>query len=189
MPRAECSSTKNSLSSSTSCVHTRYGWKGATLRRTPIVIRTRNDACGADIDGVVDDVAARRLPRNKSGDGVALRGGVGDAGAKGERSSMVPHPHCDRPCFGHRRRGWVRMQVGFRDLTIWSFLTASAHGAGLMVVPVLLRSNTVEAQGQMAGHHHMAPVASPLAGILATGVHTIAYLAVTGLFAWVVYRK
>src|SRR6266478_76764 len=105
MPRAECSSTKNSLSSSTSCVHTRYGWKGATLRRTPIVIRTRNDACGADIDGVVDDVAARRLPRNKSGDGVALRGGVGDAGAKGERSSMVPHPHCDRPCFGHRRRG------------------------------------------------------------------------------------
>src|SRR5690348_7112674 len=26
---------------------------------------------------------------------------------------------------------WVRMQVGFRDLTVWSFLIASAHGAGL----------------------------------------------------------
>ena len=31
--------------------------------------------------------------------------------------------------------------------------------------------------------------ASPLAGMLATGVHTVAYLAVTGLIAWVVYRK
>ena len=30
------------------------------------------------------------------------------------------------------------MQVGFRDLTIWSFLMASAHGAGLMLLPVLL---------------------------------------------------
>jgi hypothetical protein len=89
----------------------------------------------------------------------------------------------------HQHPRWVRMQVGFRDLTVWSFLTASAHGAGLMVVPVLLRSNTVEAQGQMAGHNHMAPTGSPFAGMLATGVHTIAYLAVTGLFAWVVYRK
>src|SRR5437879_6715506 len=89
----------------------------------------------------------------------------------------------------HQHPRWVRMQVGFRDLTVWSFLMASAHGAGLMVVPVLLRSNTVEAQDQMAGHNHMAPATSPLAGMLATGVHTIAYLAVTGLFAWVVYRK
>jgi hypothetical protein len=89
----------------------------------------------------------------------------------------------------HQHPRWVRMQVGFRDLTVWSFLTASAHGAGLMVVPVLLHSNTVEAQGQMAARHHMAPAGSPLAGILATGVHTIAYLAVTGLVAWVVYRK
>ena len=93
----------------------------------------------------------------------------------------------------HRHPRWVRMQVGFRDLTVWSFLMASAHGAGLMVVPVLLGSTTVEAEGGMAGHSHMPsaadPTASPLAGMLATGVHTIAYLAVTGLVAWVVYRK
>jgi hypothetical protein len=93
----------------------------------------------------------------------------------------------------HQHPRWVRMQVGFRDLTVWSFLMASAHGAGLMVVPVLLGSNTVEAQGRMAGHSHLSPTisqtASPLAGILATGVHTVAYLAVTGLLAWVVYRK
>ena len=47
----------------------------------------------------------------------------------------------------HHHPRWVRMRVGFRDLTVWSFLMASAHGAGLMVVPVLLGSNTVEAQG------------------------------------------
>ena len=90
---------------------------------------------------------------------------------------------------GHRHPRWVRMQVGFRDLTVWSFLMASAHGAGLMVLPVLLGSSTVEAAGHMAGHPHMAAAASPFAGMLATVVHTAAYLAVTGLFAWVVYRK
>ena len=87
----------------------------------------------------------------------------------------------------HQHPRWVRMKVGFRDLTVWSFLMASAHGAGLMVVPVLLGSSTVEAHGRMTGH--IAPTASPLAAMLATGVHTVAYLAVTGLLAWVVYRK
>jgi hypothetical protein len=89
----------------------------------------------------------------------------------------------------HRHPRWVRMQVGFRDLTVWSFLMASAHGAGLMVVPVLLRSNTVEAQSRVAGHNHISHTVTPLAGMLATGVHTVAYLAVTGLLAWVVYQK
>jgi len=91
--------------------------------------------------------------------------------------------------FGHRHPRWVRMQVGFHDLTVWSFLMASAHGAGLMVVPVLLGASTVEAAGQMAGHHHTYAASSPLAAVLATGVHTAAYLAVTGLVAWVAYRK
>lgn len=89
----------------------------------------------------------------------------------------------------HYHPRWVRMQVGFRDLTLWSCLMASVHGAGLMVVPVLLGSSTVEAAGQMAGHHHTAAAASPLAALLATAVHTTAYLAVTGLIAWVVYSK
>jgi hypothetical protein len=89
----------------------------------------------------------------------------------------------------HWHPRWVRMQVGFRDLTVWSFLMASAHGAGLMVVPVLLGSTTAQAGGRMGGHNHMASAPSPLAGMLATGVHTAAYLAVTGLIAWVVYRK
>jgi hypothetical protein len=89
----------------------------------------------------------------------------------------------------HWHPRWVRMQVGFRDLTLWSFLMASAHGAGLMVVPLLLGSSTVEARGTMAGHEHVSATGNPLAGMLATGLHTISYLAVTGLVAWVVYRK
>jgi hypothetical protein len=89
----------------------------------------------------------------------------------------------------HQHPRWVRMQVGFRDLTLWSFLMASAHGAGLMVVPVLLGNATVEAQDSIASRHHMPVTANPLAGMIATGVHTMAYLAVTGLIAWVVYRK
>jgi hypothetical protein len=89
----------------------------------------------------------------------------------------------------HWHPRWVRMRVGFRDLTAWSFLMASAHGAGLMVLPVLLGGSTVEAHSPMAGHSHMSATASPLAGMLATGVHTFGYLAVTGLVAWAFYRK
>ncbi len=90
---------------------------------------------------------------------------------------------------GHWHPRWIRMRVGFLDLTTWSFLMASAHGAGLMVLPALLGGGTVEAADQMAGHHRMAASASPLAGMLATAVHTTAYLAVTGMIAWVVYRR
>jgi hypothetical protein len=91
----------------------------------------------------------------------------------------------------HWHPRWVRMQVGFRDLTVWSFLMAAAHGAGLMVVPVLLRGSTAQAFGATAGHDHahFSATASPAAAIFATAVHTAGYLAVTGLVAWVVYRK
>jgi hypothetical protein len=37
-----------------------------------------------------------------------------------------------------RHPRWGGMRVGWRDLTIWSFVMASAHGAGLMLVPVIL---------------------------------------------------
>jgi hypothetical protein len=89
----------------------------------------------------------------------------------------------------HRHPRWVRMQVGFGDLTVWSFLMASAHGAGLMLLPVLLGGSTAEASGQILGHAHMAMAGSAISGIFATGVHTAAYLLATGLIAWVVYRK
>ena len=89
----------------------------------------------------------------------------------------------------HHHARWVRMQVGFRDLTVWSFLMASAHGAGLMLLPVLLGSRAVEAADHAAGYHHMPAAASTMAALLATAIHTVAYLAVTGIIAWVVYSK
>ena len=55
----------------------------------------------------------------------------------------------------HHHPRWVRMQVGFRDLTLWSFLMASAPGSGLMLLPVRLGSCTVAAADNVAGHHHM----------------------------------
>ena len=66
-----------------------------------------------------------------------------------------------------------------RDRWLWGFL----------VLPVLLGSRTVEAAGRMTGHAHMSAAAGPAAAMLATAVHTAAYLAVTGLIAWVVYSK
>jgi hypothetical protein len=72
------------------------------------------------------------------------------------------------------------MQVGFRDLTIWSFLMASAHGAGLMVLPVML-------QLAPASHAHMH--AGGTTGFSATAVHTLGYLIVTAVVAIVAYRK
>lgn len=39
---------------------------------------------------------------------------------------------------GPRHRGRVGMRAGFAGLTLWSFLMASVHGAGLMILPLLL---------------------------------------------------
>lgn len=71
-----------------------------------------------------------------------------------------------------RHPRWGGMQVGFRDLTIWSFLMASAHGAGLMLLPLVM---------------HGSPLQGGAGAVAATVVHTAAYLAVTGAVAWVVY--
>src|SRR5438874_7647112 len=42
--------------------------------------------------------------------------------------------------FRSRHPNWVGMRVGFSDLTLWSFVMASATGAGLMVIPLFLKS-------------------------------------------------
>jgi hypothetical protein len=90
---------------------------------------------------------------------------------------------------------WGGMQVGFRDLTFWSFLMASAHGAGLMVLPIVLHaasSDAMRANAMPSVHEHHMPMAasnSPWTGIAATLVHTLGYLTVTGFIAVLVYRK
>ncbi len=90
---------------------------------------------------------------------------------------------------------WVGMRVGFKDLTAWSFLMASAHGAGLMLVPVLLRLSPAEAmQGAYAHGDHtvhagLTDSATVLADLTAVGLHTLAMFAVMGAIAVVVYEK
>jgi hypothetical protein len=92
---------------------------------------------------------------------------------------------------------WVGMRVGFKDLTAWSFLMASAHGAGLMLLPVLLKlSSPAEPMQGMAGHadhaaHAAGPAVSPaiLADLAAVGLHTLAMFVVMALVAVVVYEK
>jgi uncharacterized membrane protein len=86
-----------------------------------------------------------------------------------------------------RHPRWVGMRVGFRDLTAWSFLMASAHGAGLMLIPVLLKVSSTE---QMHGSTHNATMAgSATADLAMVGLHTLAMFAVMATVAFVVYEK
>jgi len=92
----------------------------------------------------------------------------------------------------HRHPRFGGMVVGFRDLTIWSFLMASAHGAGLMVVPFVIGAPApLAASG--APHDHSAMVSSLAGGqwtdVMAVGLHSLSYLLVSMLVAWGVYRK
>lgn len=98
-----------------------------------------------------------------------------------------------------RHPRWVGMRVGFRDLTVWSFLMASAHGAGLMLVPILLGwpNATTEHHHHVAGLTNMSPslagqmnaAAAGLPWLVPVGVHTLGYLVVTSAVALVVYEK
>ena len=103
---------------------------------------------------------------------------------------------------------WVGMRVTSCELTGWSFLMATAHGAGLMLVPVLLRlSPDATTQDAHAAHaaqmaHAAAPVAHgehaamlataadlPLTELLAVALHTAAMFLVMGVIAVVVFEK
>lgn len=69
----------------------------------------------------------------------------------------------------------MRASAGQAGLALWSFMVASAHGAGLMLVPALVPLCAEGASLDGAG---------PLAlALVAVGVHTVAMLAVTGLVA------
>jgi len=89
------------------------------------------------------------------------------------------------------------MAVGSREVGVWSFLMASAHGAGLMVVPFLMRvvRPATVAAGDHAGHMaHSAELASvippvPAAGLAVALIHTAGYLLVTGFVAVIVYER
>ena len=85
----------------------------------------------------------------------------------------------------HRHPRWGGMRIGVGALTIWSFLVATAHGAGLMVLPIWVGVHD-------AGNAHAAhvPAAAGISlGLTATAVHSLSYLLVTTVVAWVVFAK
>lgn len=96
----------------------------------------------------------------------------------------------------HRHPRFGGMQVGVLDLTVWSFLMASAHGAGFMVVPFVMSPTPMVSGASMlsaAGHEHMHQMAATTIGAanggIAVAIHTLSYLVVMTLAAWIVYRK
>jgi hypothetical protein len=88
-----------------------------------------------------------------------------------------------------RHRGRVGMQVGASQLLFWSFLMATAHGAGLMLIPVLLEMPIGTSHDE---HAHGAVITSlgtsAATAFAAIGIHTLAMLAVAGSVAVAVYE-
>ena len=90
---------------------------------------------------------------------------------------------------------WVGMRVGPGDLAVWSFLMASAHGAGLMLTPLLLGLN--EGAASHADHASAGEVgllldragSFVLVDLMAVAVHTAAMFLVMAVIALVVYEK
>ena len=100
--------------------------------------------------------------------------------------------------FRSRHPNWVGMRVGFGDLTLWSFVMASAHGAGLMLIPLFLKTapqTLAQHTGPMGLHMHptcgleFAEFSTPSLLTSSVAVHTLGYLLVTGLVAMLVYEK
>jgi hypothetical protein len=77
------------------------------------------------------------------------------------------------------------MRVTMGGLTVWSFLMATAHGAGLMVVPVFM---AMSMSGEHAHHMHSAGGGAG-AAFFATGLHALGYLVVTAFVAVLVFEK
>ena len=89
--------------------------------------------------------------------------------------------------FRHCHPRGVGMRVGMGGLTLWSFLMATAHGAGLMVLPVVL-GITAQAASGPACHAH-PPSMTAAAAVSATLVHAAGYLLITAAAAWLVFEK
>ena len=85
--------------------------------------------------------------------------------------------------YGHRHRLRIGLSTGLLGLFAWSFIMATAHGAGVMLIPVLMPL----AQGGEHAHH--MPITDSLwVGSLAVLVHSLAMLVTTGMVALSVYQ-
>ena len=85
--------------------------------------------------------------------------------------------------YGHRHRVRVGMQTGFIGLTLWSFLMATGHGAGLMLIPALLPLGLAVTTAHEPATGGSLPIA-----LAAIAVHMSAMLLVMGLIAVIVYQ-
>jgi len=88
----------------------------------------------------------------------------------------------------------VGLRASGRELTVWSFIVATAHGAGLMAAPIALRAVQSGAAGHSGHASHGAPALASVVSVdwptlWATGVHTAGYLLVTAVLAVVVYER
>jgi hypothetical protein len=85
---------------------------------------------------------------------------------------------------------WTRMRVNNRELTLWSFLMSSAHGAGLIIAPVLIGIGSASAATDPEDH---VPATADVASFAVSGVglvlHVAAMIAVMAVVAVVVYDK
>ena len=99
-----------------------------------------------------------------------------------------------------RHPNWVGMRVGFRDLVLWSFIMASAHGAGLMLTPLFIKSSSagpalyanridtglnIEPFCSASFSSFSSP--SVLAG--SVGIHALGHFLMAGVVAFLVYEK
>ena len=86
---------------------------------------------------------------------------------------------------------WVAMKVNGFDLTLWSFLMATAHGAGLMLFPILI---CMPPSGWLPMMHHpvVPAVGSGALGAVQIGtivlLHTGSLFVTMGLIAILVYE-
>lgn len=84
--------------------------------------------------------------------------------------------------YGHSHRVRVGMRTGMAGLALWSFLMATSHGAGLMLVPAVLSLCLADHSGDLA-------MASSLpVSLAAVAVHSGAMLAVTAAVALAVFE-
>ncbi|WIM94861.1 hypothetical protein ACTOB_006919 [Actinoplanes oblitus] len=80
---------------------------------------------------------------------------------------------------------WAGMRLSPAQLAGWSFLMSSAHGAGLMLLPVLA---TTPVPVTHPGHALSGSPAGALTGLAAAGVHTVAMVTVMAGCALLVYE-
>ena len=73
----------------------------------------------------------------------------------------------------YRHPRWVGMNIGGRDLILWAFLMATAHGAGLMLAPVALaltdRGGGV-GSGRRSGGTRVVPIPGGCSGVVGAGI-------------------